>query len=272
MRYNMNVFVQSARLGKKKDKGMNETRRKPDILKDIEYNYDLLKNGHDSEQCCFERFGYRPAMEFVYGVMLFRISLTNSKHKLENSAPGTTLKDIATNKDIINNISDPLGFIVCDYELDSKDRIFPKKYEDRYDYEFICKLENAFNEYIARMFSTSDEDDYLAVKPIEEIIARAIFLYGAAQLEDELQEQEYEWEEEDYALIPIDEEDNDSMRYDKEWIYEDYFQDSDIELILYSDKEVPKGVKELSGMYDYPIEKWFDKVFWNNKKSINDSI
>ena len=102
---------------------MNETRRKPEILKDIEYNYDLLKNGHDSEQCYFERFGYRPAMEFVYGVMLFRISLTNSKHKLENSAPGTILKDIAANKDVINNISDPLGFIVCDYELDSKERV-----------------------------------------------------------------------------------------------------------------------------------------------------
>ena len=62
----------------KEKEQMKKITEKPKFLKDIEGSYELLKSGYESKGCYFEIYGYRPAMEFVYGAMLFRTSLANT--------------------------------------------------------------------------------------------------------------------------------------------------------------------------------------------------
>ena len=195
-------------------------------------------------------------MEFVYGVEMLESSLINLKTELLKKPEGTTLKMLFENYRT-GMIMDPMR-LLSDYEDSFDYRILPRKYEDKYDYEFLCRMEKALKEYEKRMYSKIDENYHLAVKPIEEIIARAIFIFGGDDLKDFLDCEGFEWEEKDYESHFG----GARFVYDEDWIYDAYFSDGDIEYVLYEDNEVSKEAEEMLGIYLYPYEELFDKVFW----------
>lgn len=244
-----------------------ERKRKSEMLQAAEKDYENLKKKFKSEGCYFEMYGYRPTMEFVWGYTKMKDSLKLLKEELQKLPTGTTLKYLADN-DILDG--DPIGFLDDYIGTSDEDRILSRKYEDRYDYDFICRFEAAFNEYVSRMFSKEDENCFLAVKPIEEIIVRTIFTGEAAEFEMYVNESGYEWKDDDYAIAYYEEDDepgpDNPFHYDCEWIYEDYMTDADIENVLYSSLEITEEIQRSFGIYMYPFEDWFNKVFWGTDK------
>ncbi len=242
-----------------------EKRLKPDTLLRIEADYEKFKKMYQSKKCYFEVYGYRPTMEFIFGLMELTDSIGEIKKKLKDYPVGTTIKDLYENEG--DCIYEPVGFMY-DYDgSEGDERVLPKRYEDRYDYEFFSRLGESLEEYIHRMFCEEDENFHLAVKPIEEIIARIIFTVCVQDLEDLLESENFKWKKEDYAEVGCEdeedeEEDYGTYLYEEDWLYEYYFTDADIVMVLYEDRDFPEYMREAFGIYDYPFDKLFDKQFW----------
>ena len=242
-----------------------------EIFNSLEADYENLKEAFGSKECFFERYGHRPALEFTYGFLMMRKSICNLKKAMKDYPAGTTLKNLGE-MGFDETDLDPIHF-TWDYEMEDKsDCVLPKDYEDKYDYDFLCKLEDALNEFAKRIFDPKDEKYHLPEKPIEEIIARAIFIIGGDNLREFLEELDYFWKEEDYAITGEgyeDEEDDDDgpYRYDEYWLYDEYLMDADVDMMLFDNIKCPEEARKEMGIFDYSFESLFQKVFWQQDKS-----
>lgn len=115
----------------------------------------------------------------------------------------------------------------------------PEEFLMEYDYNFLIKLKRALNQLIIKAVKG---DDFIAHKPIEEIILKSIID------EAELLMQE--------MLINLNKDDFEDFQYWDEWIY-DMFGDNDIEIFLYSDMSLPIAD-------DYKFDSWFEDRFYVN--------
>lgn len=133
----------------------------------------------------------------------------------------------------------PKGSHIGQLNASSLQLSLPEEFLMEYDYNFLIKLKRALNQLIIKAVKG---DDFIAHKPIEEIILKSIID------EAELLMQE--------MLINLNKDDFEDFQYWDEWIY-DMFGDNDIEIFLYSDMSFPIAD-------DYKFDNWFEDRFYVN--------
>lgn len=133
----------------------------------------------------------------------------------------------------------PKGSHIGQLNASSLQLSLPEEFLMEYDYNFLIKLKRALNQLIIKAVKG---DDFIAHKPIEEIILKSIID------EAELLMQE--------MLINLNKDDFEDFQYWDEWIY-DMFGDNDIETFLYSDMPFPI-------VDDYKFDNWFEDRFYLN--------
>ena len=215
---------------------MDKQDAKGELLKTIESNYHQQIEGFQSDFCYFEKYGYAATMQFSFAFTTLRSFLSTIKKELKGYSGQYLNVYLNENIERLGKSKDPSDMFMY-YEITGMFQALPIFYTKKYDYDFFCKLEDAYNQYLSRMHTKGlKEIEYQPQAPAEEILAHMIFEYFGSSLEELVMlENHYKWKEEDYAIA--DEESG--KRYPKDWLFTDYMVGSGVEMVLYPDLSKP---------------------------------
>ena len=134
------------------------------ILSYLDEQYMRLKTEFHSSSCAFEEIGKKSVYRFVNGVLQYRCFFRESKDYLKTHR--SLFEFLEYDGDGADDFC-PVGVL----------KSLPMQYSSSYDYEFICKLEEHFEQYVGRMFACESvfDSDGFCHTVAEEIFVSTIF-------------------------------------------------------------------------------------------------